>query len=143
MVEERRARLERVGHRRDVHLHQQIAGQVGLDVDVEHAGRRGRVAVDSRHGARSDGPRRAEPADAWRRTRASSARAARVEGARSTSRSGRRARIASAVASRRSAAARAVGPRPLAGERRASTASHAAQRPRQPVEPARHDVART
>ena len=36
VVEERRARLERVGHGGDVDLRQQVAGQVGRDVDVEH-----------------------------------------------------------------------------------------------------------
>ncbi len=36
VVEERRAGLERVGHRRDVDLRDQVVGEVGRDVDLEH-----------------------------------------------------------------------------------------------------------
>src|SRR3712207_7439530 len=35
MVEERRPRLERVGHRRAVHLDQDVVDEPGLDIDVE------------------------------------------------------------------------------------------------------------
>ena len=40
VVEQRRACLERVGHRGDVHLHEQVTGQVGLHVDVHGRVRR-------------------------------------------------------------------------------------------------------
>ena len=35
MIEQRRAALERVGHRRDVDLHQQVVRQIAVDVDIE------------------------------------------------------------------------------------------------------------
>ena len=52
VVEERRARLERVGHRRDVDLRDQVAGEVGRDVDLEH------LVDDVGAGGRAPRPRR-------------------------------------------------------------------------------------
>ena len=90
VVEQRRARLERVRHRRDVDLRQQVVGQVVPDVDVEHPVDAGSWPSSSSHASRVDQlrPRSRRPA---RGTRPCRARRAAAPAGRSCRRgSGRR-----------------------------------------------------
>ena len=65
MVEQRRAQLERVRHRRDVRLRQEVAGQVGLDVEALEpcdAVRHAAAQQEARREKRADlGPRVVRP----------------------------------------------------------------------------------